>query len=165
MVSLLAEQGVDHDAGGVIDGQQQREGNIMVSNPPVMATVHLDQHTLPGHPLPTDTVPRRPTAAWALQAGTCQYPLQCGSTDVYALTLPEQLTQVRVVGIGVAAFGKAQHLGSQHLRRRVGCSASTMTVSKCGCALLSVSSQNAPGVARAHSHQRGRLLQSHVLCE
>ena len=38
-VLLLAEQGVDHDAGGVIDGQQQREGRTIVSKPPVVAAV------------------------------------------------------------------------------------------------------------------------------
>ena len=42
--------------------------------------------------------------------------------------------------------------------------ASTKSVSECGCALLSVSRQNAPGVARAHSHQNRRLVQSHMLC-
>ena len=47
-VLLLAEQGVDHDASSVIDGQQQREGRTMVSKPPVMAAVHLHQHALLG---------------------------------------------------------------------------------------------------------------------
>ena len=71
----------------------------------------------------------------------------------------------RLIGFRVAGSSKAQHLGSQRLRCRVGCSASTMTVSDCGCSLLPVSRQDAPGVACAHSHQRGRLLQSHVLCQ
>ena len=43
----------------VIDGQQQREGRTIVSKPPVVATVHLYQHALAGHPLPADTVPGR----------------------------------------------------------------------------------------------------------
>ena len=164
-VLLLAEQGVCHDAGGVIDGQQQREGRTMVSKPPVMAAVHLHQHALAGHPLPAYTVPGRPAVAWAPQTGTRQYAPQCGPAGLYPLTLPEQLTQVSVIGFGVAGPGKAQHPGPCRLRRRVGCPASTMTVSKCGCSLLSVSRQDAPGVASAHSHQRGRLLQSHVLCQ
>ena len=116
----LAEQGVDHDAGSVIDGQQQREGRTIVSKPPVVATVHLYQHALAGHPLPADTVPGRPTAARALQAGTRQYAPQRGSTDLYALALPEQLAQVSVVGIGVAGLSKSQHFGPQRLRRCVG---------------------------------------------
>ena len=119
-VLLLAEQGVDHDAGGVIDGQQQREGRTIVSKPPVVAAVHLYQHALAGHPLPADTVPGRPTVAWALQTGTRQYAPQRGSTDLYALALPEQLAQVSVVGIGVAGLSKSQHFGPQRLRRCVG---------------------------------------------
>ena len=47
-------------------------------------------------------MPGRPTAARALQASGHQYAPQRGSTDLYALALPEQLAQVSVVGIGVA---------------------------------------------------------------
>ena len=88
-VLLLAEHGVDHDARGVVHGQQQREGSTMVSKPPVVAAVHLYQHARAGHPLPAGTVPGRSTVAWALQTGTRQYAPQCGSTDLYALALPE----------------------------------------------------------------------------
>ena len=119
-VLLLAEQGVDHGAGGVVDGQQQCEGRTIVSKPPVVAAVHLHQHALAGHPLPADTVPGRPTAARALQAGGHQYAPQCGSTDLYALAFPEQLAQMSVIGIGVAALSKAQHFGLLRLRRCVG---------------------------------------------
>ena len=76
----------------------------MVSKPPVVAAVHLYQHALAGHPLPADTVPGRPTVAWALQTGTRQYAPQRGSTDLYALALPKQLAEVSVVGIGVAGL-------------------------------------------------------------
>ena len=50
-VLLLAEQSVDHDASGVIDGQQQHEGRTMVSKPPVVAAVHLYQDALSRHSL------------------------------------------------------------------------------------------------------------------
>ena len=38
-----------------------------------------------------------------------------------------------------------------------------MAVSQCGCSFFSVSCKNAPGVACAHSHQRGRLVHRHML--
>ena len=62
-----------------------------------------------------------------------------GLSGLYAFALPEQLAQVSVVGFWVADLGRAQHLSPQRLRCRVGCPASTMTVSECGCALLPVS--------------------------
>ena len=69
-------KGVDHAVA--IDGQQQREGRTIVSKPPVVRPV-------PGRGIRSDTVPGRPTAARALQAGTRQ---KRGSTDLYALALP-----------------------------------------------------------------------------
>ena len=124
----------------------------MVSQPPVMAAVDLYQHALAGHPLPAYTVPGRPAAARALQAGARQYAPQRGPSDVYAFTLPEQLAQMCVIRFRVAGPSKAQHLGLRPLRRCVGRSQSTITVRECGRALLTVGCQDAPGVAYAHSH-------------
>ena len=45
----------------------------------------------------------------------------------------------------------------------VGRTSSPMAVSECGCSFFSVSRKNAPGVACAHSHQRGRLVYRHML--
>ena len=50
-VLLLAEEGVDHRAGGIVHCDQQRERWHPVPQPRVMTAVHLDQHSLPGHSL------------------------------------------------------------------------------------------------------------------
>ena len=55
-VLLLAEEGVDHDAGGIVDCDQQRERRRLVPQPRVMTAVHLDQHALARHPLAAHTV-------------------------------------------------------------------------------------------------------------
>ena len=65
-------------------------------------------------------MPRRLAEARALHAGGHQYVPQRGSTDLYALALPEQLTQMSVIDIRVAGLSKSQHFGLRRLRRCVG---------------------------------------------
>ena len=48
---------------------------------------------------------------------------------------------------------------------RIGCSATTVAVGNCGSSLLPVGRQDAPGVPSADTHQRGSLVQRHVLCQ
>ena len=48
-IFMLAEQGVVHR-------EQYSELRSVISQPPVIAAVQLDQHTLPGHPLPAHLV-------------------------------------------------------------------------------------------------------------
>ena len=55
-VFMIAKQGVDHGAGGVVHRQQQRERWAVVPQPPVITAVQLDQHARSGHPLATDPV-------------------------------------------------------------------------------------------------------------
>ena len=61
---------------------------------------------------------------------------------VLSMTIPslsEQFTQVGVVGLLVAGSSQMHHFGPCRRRCCVGCSASTMAVSECGCVLLPVS--------------------------
>ena len=51
-VLMIAEQGVDHPAGGIVHREQDRELWPVLAQPTVIAAVQLDQHALPGHPLP-----------------------------------------------------------------------------------------------------------------
>ena len=39
------------------------------------------------------------------------------------------------------------------------------TMSECGCSLLPIGRQDAPGVAYAHSHEDCRLIQANMLCQ
>ena len=132
-------------------------------SPSVVAAVDLYQHSLASHPLPSNTMLRRPTVAWALQTHTRQYAPQRGSTYLYALSLPQQLAQVRVVDSRVSGPRQDHHVGRQRVRCSVGRSATSIAGSECGCAVPSVGRQNTPGVARAHSHQSRCLLPGHMV--
>ena len=66
-VFLLAEEGVNHRAGGIIHRDQQRERWRLVSQPRVMTSVHLDQHALPRHALATAPVLGRTPSPRAAQ--------------------------------------------------------------------------------------------------
>ena len=71
-VFLLAEEGVDHRAGGIVHRDQQRERRRLVPQPRVMAAVHLDQHALPGHALAAHPALGRPPAPRTAQSGVDQ---------------------------------------------------------------------------------------------
>ena len=162
-VLVLTEKGVDYHARGVVHGQQQGELWTIASKPPMVAAVYLYQHPLSGHTLSAYPVLRWTTAAGTGKTSSYQYAPQCGSADLYVLSLSEQLAQVGVISLRVAGSSKMQHFAQQHLRRGVGCSATTMTVSQSGGPLLPICRQDSPGVATAHSHQRSCLVQCHLL--
>ena len=71
-VLQFAEQGIDHDPGGVVNRQQQCELRSVFPKPSVVAPVNLNQHTLTRHPLPPHSVLRWPTSAWAVLTGIHQ---------------------------------------------------------------------------------------------
>ena len=106
---------------------------------------------------------RRPATARTVHTGVSQYLAQRVTTDVYALSLPQQLAQVRVVDSRVSGPRQDHHVGRQRVRCSVGRSAISIAVSECGCAVPSVDCQDAPGVARAHSHQSRCLLRGHMV--
>jgi hypothetical protein len=53
------EDGVVHDAGGVVHRQQQDEPGVSFLQPGVMATIQLHQHPNLGHSLAAEAVLRR----------------------------------------------------------------------------------------------------------
>ena len=55
------------------------------------------------------------------------------------------------------------HIVRYRLWSRIGRSATSVAVGNCGSSLLPVVRQQASGVPSADSHQRGRLIQRHVL--
>ena len=117
----------------------------------MIAAVYLYQHPFTGHPLAPHPMPRWPSTARTAQTGAQQDTPQRGAFYVYALTLSQQLAQVRVVGSLVSRALKVQHIGLLHLRCCVVRSATTIAVSERGGAILLVSRHNTPGMARTHS--------------
>ena len=88
-VFLLAKQGVDHGAGGVVHRQQQRERWSYISQPPVITAVQLDQHARSGHPLATHPVLGRTATARTAQSGVQQNAPQGGPADMNAFPLAQ----------------------------------------------------------------------------
>ena len=162
-VLLLAEEGVDHRAGGIVHRDQQRERRRLVAQPRVMAAVHLDQHALPGQALAAHPAPGRPPAPRTAQSGVDRNTPQGGPANVDALPFAQQLAEMGVVGPCVPGASQVNHSSCNGLGRRVGGPAAPMTVGQGGCASFPASLQEAPGMAFTDTHQRSGLIQRHMI--
>ena len=94
-----------------------------------------------GRGLPPKGTPRRRFAGWAVHTGVSQYLAQRVTIDVYALSLPQQFAQMRVVDSRVSGPRQDHHVGRQRVRCSVGRSATSIAVSECGCSLLAVTAR------------------------
>ena len=164
-VLLLAEEGVDHRTGGIVHCDQQRERRRLVPQPRVMTAVHLDQHALPRHALAAHPVLGWTPSPRTAETGVDQDAPQGGPADVDALALAKQLAEMGVVGPFVPGASQTNYAGHHGIGRCVGWPAAPVTVSNGGCAPFPVSRQDTPGVASGDTHQRGCLVQCHVLSE
>ena len=126
-----------------------------------MTVVQLDQHTLPGHSLAAYPVLGRTPSPRTAQTGVDQDAPKPSPAD--ALAFAEQLTEMGVVGSRVHRASQVNHPASGRFGNSVGLAAPVSTGKGCS-AFLPVSRQDAPGVARAHSRQLGRLIQRNLLC-
>ena len=70
-----------------------------------------------------------------------------------------------VVGSVVSGAGQVHYVDDHCRRCGVGRFASAVPVGQGRRAVLPVSRQGAPGVARTYSHQLGRLIQRNLLCQ
>ena len=164
-VLLLAEEGIDHSTGGIVHRDQQRERRRLFPQPRVMTAVHLNQHALPGHAPAAHPVLGRTPSPRTAQTGVDQDAPQGGPADVDALALAQQLAEMGVVGPGVPGTGQTDYVGHHGIGRCVAWPAAPVAMSDGANALLSISRQDAPGVASGDTHQRGCLVQCHVLSE
>ena len=146
-VLLLAEEGVDHRAGGIVHRDQQRERRRLVPQPRVMAAVHLDQHALPGHALAAHPALGRPPAPRTAQSGVDRNTPQGGPANVDALPFAQQLAEMGVVDPCVPGASQVNHIGRQGMGSCVGRPAAPRSVGPGGGSLLPVSRQDAPGYA------------------
>lgn len=156
-VLLLAEEGEGDRSCSVVHGPDEREPRPAALQPVVSAAVDLQRHALLRVALPAGVALARPSSSsGAGDSSGPQDPPNGGAGEVDALSLCQHLRQVRVVETGVVGRGKGQHpllsLWARGGRRF----AAPVPVSDAGNALLSISCQQSPGVALAHSHQRGR---------
>ena len=97
-VFLLAEEGVNHRAGGIVHRDQQREGRRLIPQPRVVTAVHLDQHALPRHALTAHPVLGRTPSPRAGESGVQQDAPQGGPANVDAVALAQQFAEMGVVG-------------------------------------------------------------------
>ena len=162
-VLLLTEPGAHRRAGGIVHSDQQRERWGVVAQPRVMAAVHLDQHSLPGHPLPTDPVFGRSAGPGTAQPSVQQDPSQGGPADVDALPFRQQFREVGVVDASVPRTSQVRHVGDWRLGRGVDRSATAVAMCQSRRTVFTVGRQNASGVAGSYSHQLGCLVQGHML--
>ena len=162
-VLMLTEPVAHHLAGSIVHRDQQRERRGQVPQPRVIAPVHLDQHSLPWHPLPTDSMFGWSASPRTAQSSGQQDPSQGGPAHVDALPFPQQLRQMGMVDASVPGAGQMRHLGDQRLWRGVDGSATAVAVGQSRRPAFTVGHQDAAGVAVSYSHQLGCLVQGHVL--
>ena len=115
-----AEEGVDHRASGIVDGDQQSERRYPAPQPWVMTAVHLDQHAFPGHALAADPVLGRTPSPRTAQPSVDQDAPQGGPADVDALSLAQQLAEMGVVGPFVLGTSQTNYTGHHGIGCRVG---------------------------------------------
>ena len=83
---------------------------------------------------------------------------------MYALALAEQLSEMNKIGSLVNRSGQMNHIVRHGLGSRIGSPVDPVAVGNCGHSLFPIRPQEALGVPGADTHQRGRLVQGHVLC-
>ena len=88
-ILLLAEEGDDHRTGGIVHRGQYRELGTVIAQLPVIAAVHLDQHSLPRHALAAHPVLGRTPSPQTAQTGIDQDAPQGGPADVDAVALAQ----------------------------------------------------------------------------
>ena len=88
---------------------------------------------------------------------------QGGPADVDAVALAQQLAEMGVVGPCVLGVSQVNHPVPGRLGNSVGRPAAPVAMGEGWSAVFRVIRQYAPGVARAHSHQSGGLVQCHML--
>ena len=143
-ILMIAKEGVDHAAGGIVHCDQQRERRYPVPQPRVMAAVHLYRHALPRHTQAADPVLGRTLSPRTAQAGVDQDAPQGGPAGVDALSLAQQLAETGVVGPFVPGTSQANHSSCNGLGCCVGRPAAPVAVSNGGGSLLPVSRQEVP---------------------
>ena len=97
-ILLFTEKCVDHAAGGVVHGEQDRELRSVLAQPAVVTAVQLDQHALLGHPLAAHPVLRRTPASRTVQSRFDQHAPQGSPAHVDSLSFTEQLREVSMIG-------------------------------------------------------------------
>ena len=164
-ILMIAEEGVEHAARGIVHREQYRELRSVLAQPPVVTAIHLDQHALQWHPLPAHPVLGRAPAPRTAQPSVAQDTPQGGPADVDAVALAQQLAEMGVVGPCVPGVSQVNHSDCNGLGSCVGRLAAPETVSNGGSAFLLVSRKDTPGVSRADTHECSRLIQRHVLSQ
>ena len=142
-----AKHGVDHGAGGIVHGQQQRKLGTPVLQPGMIAAVQLHQHPSLGHTLTAEPALWRAPTAGTADACLVQNAAHRGPAEVDALPFPEQFGEVSMVGALVALGGQLHHGGSLGGQSGVVGTAAPVAVGQRGGTTLAVGGQHPPGVA------------------
>ena len=129
----------------------------VLAQPPVETAVDLHQHPGLRHPLSPDPMLGRTPFARARDACLGQNAPHGRPAEVDALSVPEQLGEVGVVGPGVGGAGQLDHRGCLIVRNSVAGSAASVPVGQCGGALLAIVRQNSPSMAFTHPQDLGSL--------
>ena len=113
-----AEDGLNHGAGGLVRGDEQRQLWSSVLQSGVLTAVDLNQHSLLGSAATPEPVLLGASVAGNANAGLDQNAAHRRTAQVDTLPFPKQLGEVGVVCPGVAVAGPASPRQPQQPRGR-----------------------------------------------
>jgi len=108
-VLVLAEEGGNDFAGGVVDGAEDGGWGLVWAEPVVEAAVYLQEHSFLGPAIAAAAVSGWPAALLGSLSRLTAEALYACPAEGYALVAEEQLLEVAVVAGGVAARAQLGH--------------------------------------------------------
>ena len=156
-VLLETKHRIAHRAGGVVHRQKQGELGTVITQPSMETAVDLHQHPFLGHSLSPYPVLGWTPFARAGDACLGQDAPHGRPAEVDALSVPEQLGEVGVVGASVGRAGQLDHRSCLSVGNSVAGSAASVAVAQCGGALPPIGRQNSSGVSPTHPQDLGGL--------
>ncbi len=159
------EQGVGDGPGGVVDGEEQREPRSPTLQSVVPAPVHLQQHPLLRHPLPSAAVSGRSSTARTGQLRLYQDPAQRGARHHDPLALRQQLGQVSVIHSRISLPHHTHHLLLHVGKNRVGRLSTSIPMGQRSGSFLPIRRQYPPHMALTQPQNLGRFPCLHLAAQ
>ena len=114
-VLLLAEDRPGDDAGGIVDGTDEREPRTTALEPVMATAVDLQEHARLAHAFTTAAVTARPSPSHRGQAGLGEDAAQGALGDVDVLALGEQVREMGPVHVRIRRRGQLDEPGPAFL--------------------------------------------------
>jgi hypothetical protein len=155
-ILLSAEQRMGNRSCGVVNSQEETEGQMLVAEPVVLAPVNLQQHSLLWEALSPQAA-ARPMPSSVPQPAGDERVSHCAAADVDFLPLSEEFRQVSVVRVSVPLASKGDDPIPCLSRRGVHRPAAAVAVHEAGDSRRSERRQQPPHVPLVEAQDLSRI--------